>query len=96
MLTDCNPKLFQFEALGRKAAVAGFDGEAISSNAGTLLLGQVDHRLVARFNQSGGLTAERQRLAGFFLWIIILCSVRSRRDADAPLGSGTFAYIAAF
>ncbi len=51
MQTDCNPKLFEFEALGRKSVVAGFDGGAITSNAGALLLGQVDKglKLVRRF-----------------------------------------------
>ena len=51
MPTDCNPKRFQFEAVDRKALVAGFDGGAISSNAGALLLGRVDHGLVMRFSQ---------------------------------------------
>jgi hypothetical protein len=45
MPTDCNPKLFEFEAVERKSVVAGFDGGAITSNAGALLLGQLDHGL---------------------------------------------------
>jgi len=45
MQTDCNAKLFEFEAVERKSVVAGFDGGAITSNAGALLLGQVDHGL---------------------------------------------------
>ena len=51
MPTDCNPKLFAFEAVERKSVVAGFDGGAITSNAGALLLGQVDEGLglVRRF-----------------------------------------------
>jgi Transposase DDE domain group 1 len=51
MPTDCNPKLFAFEEVERKAVVAGFDGGAITSNAGALLLGQVDRGLglVRRF-----------------------------------------------
>ena len=51
MQTDCNPKLFEFEAVERKSVVAGFDGGAITSNAGALLLGQVNDGLglVRRF-----------------------------------------------
>ena len=51
MPTDCSPKLFGFEEVERKAVVAGFDGGAITSNAGALLLGQVDRGLglVRRF-----------------------------------------------
>src|SRR5271165_4696452 len=45
MPTDCNPKLFEFEAVERKKVVAAFDGGAITSNAGALLLGQLDHGL---------------------------------------------------
>ena len=53
MPTDCNPKLFAFEAVERKWVVAGFDGGTITSNAGALLLGQVDRGLglVRRFAQ---------------------------------------------
>jgi hypothetical protein len=51
MPTDCNPKLFAFEAVERKKVVAAFDGGAMTSNAGALLLGQVDHGLglIGRF-----------------------------------------------
>ena len=51
MPTDCNAKLFGFEEVERKGVVAGFDGGAITSNAGALLLGQVDRgvRLIRRF-----------------------------------------------
>jgi hypothetical protein len=51
MPADCSPKLFGFEEVERKAVVAGFDGGAITSNAGALLLGQVDRGLglVRRF-----------------------------------------------
>jgi hypothetical protein len=51
MPTDCNPKLFAFEAVERKSVVSAFDGGAITSNAGALLLGQLDHGLglVRRF-----------------------------------------------
>ena len=51
MRTECTPKLFEFEAVERRAVVAGFDGGNITSNAGALLLGQVDRGLglVRRF-----------------------------------------------
>lgn len=51
MQTDCNPTLFEFEAVERKKVVASFDGGTITSNAGALLLGQVDRGLglVRRF-----------------------------------------------
>jgi hypothetical protein len=42
MPTECTPKLFEFEAVERRAVVAQFDGGTITSNAGALLLG---HRL---------------------------------------------------
>jgi hypothetical protein len=42
MPTECTPRLFAFEAVGRRAVVACFDGGAITSNARALLLGQVD------------------------------------------------------
>jgi len=51
MPTECTPPLFEFEAVERRAVVAGFDGGDITSNAGALLLGQVDRglELVRRF-----------------------------------------------
>jgi hypothetical protein len=51
MPTECTPKLFEFEAVERRSVVAGFDGGNITSNAGALLLGQVDRGLglVRRF-----------------------------------------------
>ena len=51
MPTECRPKLFEFEVVERRAVVAGFDGGDITSNAGGLLLGQVDRglALVRRF-----------------------------------------------
>jgi hypothetical protein len=45
MQTDCSPKLFAFEAVERKSVVAGFDGGALTSNAGALLLGCLDKGL---------------------------------------------------
>jgi len=51
MQTECTPQLFEFEAVERRSVVAGFDGGNITSNAGALLLGQVDRGigLVRRF-----------------------------------------------
>ena len=45
MQTECSATLFEFEAIDRRAVVAGFDGGNITSNAGALLLGQVDRGL---------------------------------------------------
>src|SRR5271170_7860373 len=55
MPTECTSKRFEFEAVARRAVVACFDGGDITSNAGALLLGQVDRGL--------GLT---RRFAGCF------------------------------
>src|SRR5271155_3673744 len=45
MPTECMPTRFEFEAVARRAVVACFDGGDITSNAGALLLGQVDRGL---------------------------------------------------
>lgn len=45
MQTECTPRLFEFEAVGRRSVIAGFDGGNITSNAGALLLRQVDRGL---------------------------------------------------
>jgi hypothetical protein len=45
MPTECTPTLFEFEAVEGRAVVAGFDGGDITSNAGGLLLGEVDRGL---------------------------------------------------
>ena len=51
MPTDCNPALFPFPPVEGRAVVASFDGGAITSDAGALLLGQTDSavRLTERF-----------------------------------------------
>jgi hypothetical protein len=51
MQTECSATLFEFAAVERRTVVAGFDGGDITSNAGALLLGQVDRGLglVRRF-----------------------------------------------
>ena len=45
MQTECKPALFEFEPVERKTIVVGFDGENITSDAGALLLGQLDRGL---------------------------------------------------
>jgi hypothetical protein len=51
MPTECIPTLFEFPAVEGRQVVAGFDGGAITTDAGALLLGQTDRaiRLTARF-----------------------------------------------
>jgi hypothetical protein len=51
MPTECSPTLFAFAPVEGRAVVAGFDGGAITSNAGALLLGATDRAigLVGRF-----------------------------------------------
>src|ERR1700693_4849321 len=51
MPTDCSAELFDFAPVKGRAVVAGFDGGAITSDAGALLLGATDRaiRLVERF-----------------------------------------------
>jgi len=43
MPTECSPTLFEFAPVEGRAVVAGFDGGAMTSNAGALLLGATDH-----------------------------------------------------
>jgi hypothetical protein len=45
MPTECTPKLFEFEGVEGRRVVADFAGGDITSNAGALLLGQVDRGL---------------------------------------------------
>jgi hypothetical protein len=51
MPTECNPALFEFPAVEGRDVVACFDGGAVTSDAGALLLGQTDRaiRLTERF-----------------------------------------------
>ena len=42
MLTECNQKSFEFHTLGRREVVARFDGGAISSDGGGLLLRETE------------------------------------------------------
>src|SRR3712207_8524140 len=45
MPTECSPALFDFAAVESRRVVAGFDGGAITSNAGALLLGATDRAI---------------------------------------------------
>jgi hypothetical protein len=51
MPTECSATLFEFAPVEGRAVVAGFDGGAVTSDAGALLLGATDRaiRLVDRF-----------------------------------------------
>ncbi len=51
MPTECNPDLFGFARVEGRAVVAGFDGGAITSDAGALLLGAAERAigLIGRF-----------------------------------------------
>ena len=51
MPTECNPTLFEFAPVDGRQVVAAFDGGAITSDAGALLLGETDRaiRLTKRF-----------------------------------------------
>jgi Transposase DDE domain group 1 len=45
MPTECNPDLFGFAPVEGRGVVAGFDGGALTSDAGALLLGATDRAL---------------------------------------------------
>ena len=51
MQTECNRDLFGFSRVEKRKVVASFDGGAVTSDAGGLLLGAADHRigLIRRF-----------------------------------------------
>ena len=51
MPTECNPTMFEFAPVEGHQVVASFDGGAITSDAGALLLGETDRviRLTERF-----------------------------------------------
>jgi hypothetical protein len=51
MQTECIAQQFEFEGVERRAVVAAFDGGHVSSDAGALLLSQLDHAigLIERF-----------------------------------------------
>src|SRR5258708_1754577 len=45
MQTECIPDMFGFEAVEGRQVIAAFDGGAITSNAGALLLGATDRAI---------------------------------------------------
>ncbi len=45
MATECNPEQLEFHALGRRSVIGRFDGGRITSDAGGLLLREVDARI---------------------------------------------------
>ena len=45
MPTECNPTLFEFAPVEGREVVAAFDGGAITSDAGALLLGETDRAI---------------------------------------------------
>ena len=51
MPTECSPDRFGFGTVGGRAVVAAFDGGAVTSDAGAVLLGATDRaiRMVERF-----------------------------------------------
>ncbi len=51
MLTECNAREFNFQGLGSRAVTARFDGGAITSDAGGLLLREVEAKtgIIRRF-----------------------------------------------
>ena len=42
MKTECTPQQIEFQGLGRRKVLAGFDGGHIASDGGALLLREVD------------------------------------------------------
>jgi len=59
MQTECTPALFEFEPVEGKKVVAGFDGGTITSDAGALLLGQLDRGLGLIRRMAGCFTDRR-------------------------------------
>jgi len=51
MATECNQQSFEFHPLNRREVVGRFDGGAITTDAGGLLLREVEKRtgIIARF-----------------------------------------------
>lgn len=44
MTTDCNAQQLEFQGVGRRTVVAAFDGGTLTSDAGVLLLGEVEQQ----------------------------------------------------
>ena len=59
MKTDCNVKELQFQGLGKRAVIGRFDGGTLTSDAGGLLLRELDERLRITERFSGCFTDYR-------------------------------------
>src|SRR5271155_5151974 len=59
MATECTPNMFGFEAVEGRAVVAAFDGGAITSDAGALLLGATD-RVIRMVDRLGSCFVDRR------------------------------------
>jgi len=60
MPTESSADLFEFAAVDRRSVVAGFDGGAITSDAGALLLGRTD-RAIGLVERFGACFIDRRR-----------------------------------
>lgn len=60
MPTECNAKSFEFARVESRAVVAAFDGGAVTSDAGSLLLGATD-RAIRLFDRIAGCFADHRR-----------------------------------
>jgi Transposase DDE domain group 1 len=62
-MTECSELRFAFATEGRREMVAEFNGGAISSDGGALLLRETDRKLklLERFSQSARISLERGR-----------------------------------
>ena len=81
MPTECTPNLFGFSSVEGREVVCGFDGGAVTSEAGGLLLGATDRaiRLVGRF-AGCVMDARRQASVGYR----VAALVRQRVFGIAP------------
>ena len=62
MPTECSAELFEFAAVDRRSVVGGFDGGAITSDAGALLLRATD-RAIGLVERFAGCFIDRRRAA---------------------------------
>ncbi len=60
-MTDCPSETIEFPACGKRRVAAAFDGGAVTSNGGALLLRQVDRRLGLTAAVAGALIDGRRR-----------------------------------
>ena len=88
MPTECNPMLFEFAPVEGRRVVAGFDGGAITTDAGALLLGETDRaiRLTDRF-AAGFTDARVAELAGTALILTWVLRAAGRQLNAEPNGA---------